>query len=221
MRIDRFAGHAADPAFAQATGPGQASFGQTMLTLERAMWPGAKAGAAAAAAEAMPRRDASTARSPGILDGFPQAGADRLAIASAAVRPDLPSLAEGDTAPPMQGAMPAWTLAPASPSISAPTMPVYPAPFRAAASMPATETDQIRTSASAQPGHREETASNDHVVAAGGLSRAAIVLRFDAPLEQRKALFDAVSAELRKRGLAHRPIVINGTPYTESTRGKP
>lgn len=218
MRIDSFAGRHADPAPARATTPGQASFGQTMLTLEHDMWPGAKAGAAAT--ETIPRQTASAARSSGAADGFPEATADRLAAESTPASSGALSLAEDDIAASMRGAMPAWIVPSTSPSNGAPTMPLCPVPFRTAASIPAAEPGEIGTCTPA-PSRREEAASNDRVVAAGGLSHAAVVLRFDAPLEQRKALFDAVSAELRKRGQAHRPIVINGTPYTASTRGKP
>jgi hypothetical protein len=83
------------------------------------------------------------------------------------------------------------------------------------------EESVIRWLEYSQARHRSTAANTDQITVSGDAIDAAVVLRFEAPPLLRKALFDAVKAELRKRGLPPRPVVVNGVVHASNIGDTP
>lgn len=212
MRIDPSIGQSAAPESLRPGPAGQATFGQTMLQLERDMWPGARAGDSPVGAP--PHAQLPDARAGAFHEPSPLASSasplGMRANSSAGVlegTEEAPSSSRGSTLADL-------SMVVQSDGQDTLTMSVSQAMLHGISLDAAAEPDSA-TSFTVTTNHRR-AASNDHIMISGEQAGGAIVLRFDAPLAQRKALFEAITTELRRRGLPLRPIIINGIVHAGS-----
>lgn len=196
----------------------QDSFGQTMLALERDMWPGARAGStgigsmpkdAAAKAESSLSHGSTLAAQPGRGGGTGK-GSHNTSSPAADENPQLL----------LQTESPAVRGMPLRPRADLTGVNTYLAPLKNPASSEEPETETVHALGYPRKQSQADAATTDQVTLTGDATDAAVVLRFEAPLRLRKALSDAVAAELKKRGLPLRAIVINGI-QAESTGDTP